>query len=201
MTTLLAASAAGLFLGFRHAFEPDHLAAVGSMVPSNAGPKRAAIVGAVWGSGHAAGLFVLGAIILASQLAMPAKIESLLEAFVGLMLIVLGAKAILRVKSGSTHGHKILKRRPFKVGLAHGVAGTGAAVLLATASISDQRLGFVFLALFGLGAAIGMATISSVLGFPSRHSTLGKIIRNWMPQVMGGMSIAVGLWWTYSALI
>ena len=55
MSTILAAST-GLALGLRHAFEPDHLAAVGTFLPRDAAPRSAAAIGALWGFGHAAAI-------------------------------------------------------------------------------------------------------------------------------------------------
>ncbi|KAB2895674.1 MAG: high-affinity nickel-transport family protein, partial [Kofleriaceae bacterium] len=39
----------GLVVGVRHAFEPDHLAAVSTMVTDARGARRGALLGAVWG--------------------------------------------------------------------------------------------------------------------------------------------------------
>src|SRR5256885_11691383 len=52
---LLAISGIGLLLGFRHAFEPDHLAAV-STLATRPGARlwSAARLGLVWGIGHTA---------------------------------------------------------------------------------------------------------------------------------------------------
>lgn len=50
----------GLILGIRHAFDPDHLAAVSTIVTEGGGLKRAARVGLFWGLGHTATLLVAG---------------------------------------------------------------------------------------------------------------------------------------------
>ena len=46
----------GLAMGARHALDPDHLAAVSVLAADAPGPRRGALLGALWGIGHAAAL-------------------------------------------------------------------------------------------------------------------------------------------------
>ena len=55
---LLTSSSLGPLLGMRHAFEPDHLAAVSTLVSRERGTAKAALLGVCWGLGHTAGLVV-----------------------------------------------------------------------------------------------------------------------------------------------
>ena len=61
-TTLLLVLAAAMLLGLRHASDPDHLAAVTTLVAGGreGSGRRAARLGFTWGAGHATSLFAFG---------------------------------------------------------------------------------------------------------------------------------------------
>ena len=52
MIALLTIVAVGFFLGMRHATDPDHVIAVGTIVTREHNVKRSAWIGAAWGLGH-----------------------------------------------------------------------------------------------------------------------------------------------------
>src|SRR5688500_16035630 len=92
----LAAIVLGLGLGARHAFEPDHLAAIGVLAAEAPDARRSALLGAVWGIGHAAALLMIGLALTALSMRMPDRLADALELGVSLMLIVLGGRAVVR---------------------------------------------------------------------------------------------------------
>jgi hypothetical protein len=196
MTTLIDGALLGLALGLRHTLEPDHLAAVGTFVSRARRPGQAAAMGALWGVGHAAAIIALGGLVLALRRAMPAWLDAGLELGVGAMLIALGGRtmwAARRLQLGQQPSPARLG--PFGVGVGHGLAGTGAAVLLATAAMPDAVSGTGFLAVFGVGSVFGMAIVAGVVSLP-----LGRISSNarWCVRalrVTGLVSLAVGAWW------
>ena len=61
-TTLLVVVGVSILLGLRHASDPDHLAAVTTLIASSRerAARRAARLGLAWGLGHATSLFVFG---------------------------------------------------------------------------------------------------------------------------------------------
>src|SRR3989475_10635662 len=62
---LLALAGLGLLLGFRHAFEPDHLAGVSTLATRQGRLLHARRLGLAWPLGHTASVgVVVGAIIL-----------------------------------------------------------------------------------------------------------------------------------------
>src|SRR6059036_2641813 len=62
---LLALAGLGLLLGFRHAFEPDHLAAVSTLATRQGRLLDACRLGLAWALGHTASVgVVVGAIVL-----------------------------------------------------------------------------------------------------------------------------------------
>src|SRR5277367_3786744 len=90
MTSFLAISLLGLFLGMRHATDPDHVIAVSTIVSRQRGIGRAGLIGVIWGLGHTLTIFLVGAAIILFKVAIPARLGLAMELSVGLMLIVRG---------------------------------------------------------------------------------------------------------------
>ena len=86
----------GLVFGLKHATEVDHVVAVSTIVSEHRNLTRAAVVGGLWGVGHTASLVVVGAMVLALRVAIPERIANWLEFSVALMIIGLGANALVR---------------------------------------------------------------------------------------------------------
>src|SRR5262249_25599265 len=57
---LAASSGLGSLLGMRHALEPDHLAAVSTLVTTERSGYKAALLGVCWGLGHTLSLVAVG---------------------------------------------------------------------------------------------------------------------------------------------
>ncbi len=210
---LLTGSGLGSLLGIRHALEPDHLAAVSTLVTQERdgrGTLRAAFLGACWGLGHTASLVVVGAVLVILRAAMPARATDLFEFLVALMLIGLGLRAIYLAArqgpAGPVHVHHhgavvhthpgapahihigawTLARRPLIVGAVHGLAGSGALTALVLATLPTTAARLSYMVLFGLGSTLGMAALSGLLGWPLARA--GK-----HQAVARGLSFAVGL--------
>lgn len=187
----------GAILGIRHAFEADHLIAVSNMVAMNKNPWKAAVIGAFWGIGHTTTLFIIGLIVLLLNITIPVKISSLFETLVGFMLVFLGIQSVIK---GRTHihshehahdgvehshlhvSHDHLHRKSFLVGTVHGLAGSGALMLLVLTTIQSTLQGIVYILLFGIGSILGMTLMSVLVGLPlifsvRRFEKLEKIIR------------------------
>ena len=93
---LLTSSGLGSLLGMRHALEPDHLAAVSTLMTRERSSYRAAVLGAWWGLGHTFSLVLVGAILVVLRAEMPAAMADLFEFFVALMLVALGLRAVFQ---------------------------------------------------------------------------------------------------------
>lgn len=96
MINLFSIVAIGFFLGMRHATDPDHVAAVTTMVTRQRELRRAALIGTFWGLGHTVTIFLVGAAIILFDVIIPPRIGLSMELSVGAMLVVLG---IANVKS------------------------------------------------------------------------------------------------------
>ncbi len=95
MWIVATASALGLLTGLRHAFEPDHLAAISTLVSERSSQKRATWVGLAWGLGHALPLIALGGTLLVLRITLSPRTATMFEALVALMLVALGIRALL----------------------------------------------------------------------------------------------------------
>jgi high-affinity nickel-transport protein len=105
VTSLLAITVLGFFLGMRHAADPDHVIAVTTIVSRQGSPLRAAVIGAVWGVGHTLTILVVGAGIVLLGWVIPPRIGLSLELSVGVMLIVLGVLNLRPVVGEGIGGH------------------------------------------------------------------------------------------------
>jgi len=206
-----ASAGLGALLGMRHALEPDHLAAVSTLMTGERSSAKAAWLGAWWGLGHTLTLFATGALLVVMQAEMPATAARVFEVCVVLLLIGFGVRAIYqgarRVPSGPTHTHRkpgtssslSLDRstaaRPFLVGAVHGLAGSGAltAIVVTTLPSTMTRLGYLLL--FGVGSTAGMAALSGLLGWPLARLGANVWFTRTVSLVVGCISTALGVLW------
>jgi hypothetical protein len=211
----LPAISLGLVFGFgqgvRHAFEPDHVVAVSTMMSRAAGVRARVGYAMAWGLGHAAILVVVGAVLMTLRAELPARLDAAFELAVALMLIALGARAVRHAirearrddahVAHAAHAHGDAAHRgwrslgPVAMGMIHGLAGSGALTALVVARLPSPLVGALFLALFGAGATIGMSLLAGAAGVP-----LERLVRTrWgMPALLGvtgGLSLLLGLVW------
>ena len=218
---LITSSGLGSLLGMRHALEPDHLAAVSTLVTGERNSIKAALLGVCWGLGHTFSLIVVGTILVILRAEMPARVADGFELCVALMLIGLGLRAIyLAARQGPSgpshvhhHGHTVhvhegtpahihigtwtLARRPLFVGAIHGLAGSGALTALVVTTLPSTPARVAYMALFGLGSTIGMAALSGVLGWPLARVGSHHAVARGVSFAVGCVSTALGVAWGY----
>jgi beta-lactamase superfamily II metal-dependent hydrolase len=211
---LVASSTLGSLLGMRHAFEPDHLAAVSTLVTGERSSGKAAWLGACWGVGHTLTLMAAGAVLVVLRAEMPAFADDVFELCVVLLLLGFGVRAIRQAAgeappdASHLHMHAVgiahvhvgrwaFAKRPLLVGAVHGLAGSGAltAVVIATLPTTAARL--TYLAVFGAGSIVGMAALSGVLGWPLARFGGRRAVTRGVSVAVGSISIALGLYWGY----
>ena len=64
------------------------------------------------------------------------------------------------------HDHKPFPLRALAIGMMHGLAGSAALFVLTASTAETPALGFGYVAVFGLGSILGMATLSTVIAVP-----------------------------------
>ncbi len=184
----------GFVLGLRHALDPDHLAAVSTFVTEEKNLLRSSLVGIYWGMGHTAALLVFGSALLIFRIVLAPRTSQFLEFLVGCMLIVLGLRVLFQVRKsealhvhthahdgtthshlhfhlggeGHAHQHHTLRfgRRPFVVGVVHGLAGTAAVLLVVVGAIPSLLLAWGTILIFGVGTIGGMMAMSVLMSVP-----------------------------------
>src|SRR6266568_3726253 len=103
--SLLALAGLGLLLGFRHAFEPDHLAAVSTLATRQGRLLDACHLGLAWAVGHTASVGVVVAAIMIFGLRLPVRLWPAADFLVALLLMGLGGSVLLRYARGRWHLH------------------------------------------------------------------------------------------------
>lgn len=212
----------GLLQGLRHAFEPDHVVAISTMLGEQRTARARLSYAASWGLGHASMLVLVGAILVVLRAELPPRVDAAFELAVSLMLIALGARAVnhaLRGRShdadhvhASDHDHVHVTGRPrscrsvgpiamgpLVMGTVHGLAGSGALTALVVARLPSPAVAIAFMVLFGAGATLGMSLLAGAAGVP-----LTRLLRTrWgMPALLGAtgsLSLALGLFWIVPA--
>ena len=96
-----------LLLGLRHASDPDHLAAVSTLIASDPddGTRRAGRLGLSWGAGHALTLALFGLPVVLLQAYLPDSVQTAAEAAVGVMIMLLALRLLMRWRRGHYHAH------------------------------------------------------------------------------------------------
>ncbi|MBI4246302.1 MAG: high-affinity nickel-transport family protein [Candidatus Rokubacteria bacterium] len=87
---VFSAALLGFVLGLQHATDPDHLVAVATIVTRERRFRDGALVGVLWGIGHAATLGLAGGLVIALGGGVGAEIGTSFELLVALMIVALG---------------------------------------------------------------------------------------------------------------
>lgn len=219
-------------LGLKHATEPDHLAAVSTIVSERRNIWSASLIGALWGVGHTISLFVAGILVIFLHFEISERLAQILEFCVALMLIGLGIDTLRKVLRGgqihwhthrhggvthvhphvheaadahahndthsTTHHGLKLGPRPLLVGMVHGMAGSGALMLLILSTISSTGVGIAYLLIFGAGSIGGMMIMSFLVGLPFHFSAKRFTRAEWLLRGAAGLfSLGFGLFMVY----
>jgi len=188
----------GFLLGLKHATDADHVVAVSTFVSRERSLLRTCWIGLFWGAGHTFSLALAGSLILLLKINISSSLSGGLEVGVAAMLVVLGVRAVYRTWQGDVHVHRHTHShapgntghshwhlhtagkveehsgwlhfglRPLVVGMVHGVAGTGALMLLVLSTIGSPLQALLYIVIFGAGSIAGMLIVSLLLALPLR---------------------------------
>lgn len=217
---LLAVLALALVLGLRHACDPDHLVAVTSLVATTAADVRdAASIGAWWGLGHAATLLTLGLPLIVLRTELPAGFEGAAERLVGVVILVLAVRVVLRWARGGyradahrhppvpmhrhlntgAHSHEERPREAVQaaaVGTLHGLAGTGAIVVLLITALPAQGTALAALLVFAPMSVLSMALFTAAFAWLFTRRLFAPFFRCVMVPALGAFGLGFGVWYS-----
>jgi high-affinity nickel permease len=201
-----------VLLGLRHATDPDHIAAMTTLVASGRerAARSAARLGAWWGLGHGVTLVVFGVPILLAERYLPERYQQGAETAVAALIVFLAIRLLVRWRHGyfdlHAHPHEERQHRhqvrtplgAFGIGLVHGMGGSAGIGLLLLAAIPSEAVAVVSLLLLALFTAVSMAVVTAGFGLtlstrPVRNASTAIV------PVLGAASFAFGLWYAAAA--
>jgi ABC-type nickel/cobalt efflux system permease component RcnA len=210
----------GFILGLRHALDADHLAAVSTVLAERPSLQSSTFIGFFWGLGHTLMLLCVGFGVMALNLHIPDSLANLFEFAVGVMLVGLGASLARRLylerwhwhrhdHDGGVHVHLHSHRlqldhvhphwyqgslRPLLIGMAHGLAGSAALVLMVLSTVTGLGQGMGYILVFGAGSILGMVGVGLLLSIPVLCSISFGPRAYWTVQGFASLaSIGLGL--------
>jgi sulfite exporter TauE/SafE len=150
------------------------------------------VVGLFWGLGHTLMLLLVGICVLALRVTIPESLAAAFEFCVGLMLVVLGLSLARRLyreewhvhphehggrrhlhlhrhalQEDHAHAHWLQEaRRPLFIGMAHGLAGSAALLLIVVSAAGTVYQGIGYILIFGIGSIIGMMAVGTAISLP-----------------------------------
>jgi hypothetical protein len=213
---LLVALAVAFVLGLRHASDPDHLVAVTSLVAVDGGDtRRAAALGAWWGLGHGGTLLVVGLPLILLKSELPAWLELGAERAVGVVILLLAIRVLWKWLRGDyrvgahSHTHPHVYRatvehhhdrtrspgQAFGIGLLHGLAGTGAVVLLLIAAMPTQLEAAAALLLFAPMSVLSMAACTTAFAWTLTRPVLEPLYRSVLIPSFSAFGLLFGTWY------
>ena len=220
-----------LLLGLRHATDPDHLTAVSSMILAerDGGRRGAMRLGLAWGAGHALTLLALGLPFVLWGDALPERIQQVAEIAIGLLIVGLAVRLLVRWRRGYFHVHphrhgdvvhahphvhegahgphehphaEALGRTPlaaFGVGLVHGIGGSAGAGILLVSSIDDRATAAIALVVFAAATALSMGVATLVFGHVLTRRGVAFRLESFIP-VLGVLGMLFGAWYALGSV-
>jgi ABC-type nickel/cobalt efflux system permease component RcnA len=213
--------AVAVLLGLRHATDPDHLAAVSTLVAGGRDriARRAGELGLAWGLGHAVTLFAFGLPILLLDSYLPEPVQQAAETAVAVVIVYLAVRLLVRWRRGDfrhTHAHAHLGERhshahashdhrhprsrlgAFGIGLVHGMGGSAGVGILLVASIESTAMAVGSLAVLAVFTAVSMTLLSGGFGRTLVSRPVSSAFGTVAPA-LGSASLAFGVWYATSA--
>lgn len=186
-------------LGLRHATDPDHIAAVTTLMASGRerARRRAAALGVWWGLGHALTLVVFGVPILLFEAFLPDVVQRGAETAVAVLIVYLAVRLLVRHRHRHEHGHEV--RSPmaaFGIGLVHGMGGSAGVGVLLLAAIPSTGLALASLVVLAVFTAVSMTMVTTGFG---AALTARQGVATAVAPVFGVASLAFGFWYAAAA--
>ena len=188
--------------------------------------RDAARLGAWWGAGHAGMLMALGLPLIFLRSELPSWLSSGAEKAVGVVILVLALRVIVKWVRGDfrssahshdppstdvahararhlrrgvgshAHVHVRTPRQALGIGMLHGLAGTGAVVLLLLTALPSQAEAAAALAVFAPMSVASMAACTTAFAWVLTRPLLEPAYRTVLIPALGAFGVMFGLWYT-----
>lgn len=187
-----------LALGLRHASDPDHLAAVSTLIASEEDDMRirkATFMGFAWALGHGTTLILVGLPLVLLGRYLPERVGQAAEVAIGAIIVILAVRLLVRWRRGAFHAHQHAHGdteehrhlHSHEVGTSHGHSHTGTARL--RTPLSAYGVGLVH----GVGGSGGLTLLLlSAIPDPSEAVTALLIFAVGTAVSMALLSTAFG---------
>ena len=196
-TTFILVSA--LALGALHAFEVDHMTAVGAFVADRPKPRQALWFGVKWALGHALSLVIFGSLLFALKVSVADDVNHWFERTVGFALVMVGLVSLSKLRAnGVAHMHNH-GAGSFWMGMLHGVAGTAAFIGESLVVLAKSySLALAYTLSFSVGVLLAMAFYAMFLGGLLNWSNArSQLMARGARAAVGLWSCGVGLFWMF----
>lgn len=215
-----------VLLGLRHATDPDHLAAVTTLIASGRerATRSAARLGLAWGLGHATTVFLFGLPIVLFNEYLPERVVQAAETLIALVIAYLAVRLLVRWKRGyfhvhahehdgvahkHVHAHETVRdhrhthktRSPlgaYGIGLVHGMGGSAGVGILIVASMESTGLAVLSLVLLAAFTAVSMTLLTTGFGF-TLDSRPVRAAFGALAPALGAVSLTFGAWYGSAA--
>ena len=215
-----------VLLGVRHATDPDHLAAVTTLIAGGRerAARSAARLGLAWGLGHATTVFVFGLPIVLFDQYLPERLVQAAESVIAAVIIYLAVRLLVRWRRGffhvhehehsgvahmHLHAHEGSQRHAhphrartslgaYGIGLVHGAGGSAGVGILIVASVQSTGLAVLSLGLLALFTAVSMTMLTTGFGLTLTSRPVRSAFGSLAPA-LGGASLAFGVWYASAA--
>lgn len=172
-------------MGMLHALDADHVAMVTSLSASQHGFARSLSYCTRWAIGHAATLIVIGTLVFAIGMQVPAQLSHYAEFMIALFLISMGITLLYQLNRQRIHIHfhehdgfpkhahwhshagnasHRHRHRALFIGSLHGLAGSAPLLALIPLAVNQQpMIGLIYLGIFSLGVIVAMLLFGGML--------------------------------------
>jgi hypothetical protein len=191
-------------------------------VAADGGETRAAArLGGWWGAGHAGVLIAIGLPLIFLKSELPTWLEQGAERAVGVIILLLALRVVVKwirgdFRSGShehsargggvhrhlhraaepDHPHRVrTPQQAAGIGVVHGLAGTGAVVLLLIAALPTQLEAAAALLVFAPMTAVSMTICTTAFAWVLTRRLVAPVYRTVLIPAFGLFGLVFGLWY------
>lgn len=225
-TSILFVMLVGILLGLRHAADPDHLAAMTTLIAGTRerATRTAAKMGLAWGLGHGTTILVFGLPIVLFGRYLPERAQQLAETVVAGVIVYLAVRLLIRWRRGllhihvhdhdgtehtHLHGHeKSVEHRhehrqrsalgAYGIGLLHGMGGSAGVGILIVAAVESTVLAVLSLVLLAVFTAVSMTILTTGFGRTLVSRPVARAFNAVAPG-LGVTSLLFGFWYGSAA--